>query len=173
MRNSAKNKVTVDVMVQARSWEKHDFDAVRLCRSIVPLTLAAAKLPPALKGKVLDVGVVLTTDAKIHALNAAYRNKNKPTDVLSFSNLDSANAGIEMQNDPFMLGDIILAAQTIARDARADKKTFKAHFTHLLVHGTLHLVGYDHMKPAEARVMEALEVKILKNLGLKNPYAAR
>lgn len=105
------------------------------------------------------IALVLTDDARIQAFNRDYRGKDKPTNVLSFPS-----------DAPGEWGDILLAYETIAREAAQQGKSFPAHLTHLLVHGTLHLLGYDHEKQAEAAEMEALEMAILSQLGLANPY---
>lgn len=105
-----------------------------------------------------EVAVVLANDAFVRQLNHQYRGKDKPTNVLSFP------------GDGESLGDIVLARQTVAKEAKAQGKTFKAHATHLLVHGMLHLSGHDHAREKEAAAMEALEIRILKKLGVSNPY---
>lgn len=109
----------------------------------------------------VEISVLLTDDAHIRVLNRDYRVKDKATNVLSFP-----------QDEPEMLGDIILAYETVMREAAEQGKTFEAHLTHLLVHGCLHLLGYDHEEDDEAEEMEALEVEILAGLGVNNPYAS-
>ncbi|WP_373489364.1 rRNA maturation RNase YbeY [Blastomonas sp.] len=124
----------------------------------------------------VSVSVHLGSDAEVQALNRDYRDKDQPTNVLSFpmvdldllpalANTDAKNGGGEV-----LLGDIMLAYETCAREA-ADKSIALAdHAVHLTIHGTLHLVGYDHGNDAEAEHMEALEVKALAKLGIDNPY---
>lgn len=107
-----------------------------------------------------EIAVVLADDAFVQNLNKQYRGKDKPTNVLSFP----ASLG------DGELGDIILAFETIEREAAEQQKTFRNHATHLLVHGFLHLLGYDHIEEKEAEIMEKLEIKILKKLGISNPY---
>lgn len=116
-----------------------------------------------------EVGITLTDDAAIQALNKQHRGKDKATNVLSFPAYDPdlphpAGAPVE-------LGDIVLAYETIAREATEQGKSFHDHVTHLIIHGTLHLIGHDHEQDDEAETMEALEVRILAELGIKNPYA--
>lgn len=106
-----------------------------------------------------EISIVLSDDAHIRTLNRDYRGKDKATNVLSFP-----------QDDPFLLGDIILAIETITREAEEQNKSFNAHLTHMLVHGCLHLLGHDHEDDDEAQIMEDLEVRILKQLKIKNPY---
>lgn len=108
-----------------------------------------------------EISIVLTDDAHIQVLNRDYRQKDKATNVLSFP-----------QDEPSLLGDVICAYETIAREAVDQGKSLQDHFTHMLVHGTLHLLGHDHENDAEAAVMEALEIEILSRIGVKNPYEA-
>jgi probable rRNA maturation factor len=107
--------------------------------------------------------VALADDRRVQALNKRDRRKDKPTNVLSYpSGEPSAKPGF--------LGDVVLARQTVWREARAQKKTPQAHISHLVVHGTLHLLGYDHENDSEAERMEALERRILAKLGIADPY---
>lgn len=106
-----------------------------------------------------DVAVVLSDDAQIRALNRDFRGKDAPTNVLSFPSDESDE-----------WGDILFAHETIAREAAEQGKTFHDHFCHLLVHGMLHLLGYDHIQEEEANEMEALEIAILAKLSIANPY---
>ena len=105
-----------------------------------------------------EASVVLSDDSFIQTLNSYYRKKDSPTNVLSFP-----------QELP-LLGDIVLAHETIAREADEQGKSFEEHLTHLSIHGTLHLLGYDHIDDDDAQEMEALEVEILESLNVKNPY---
>lgn len=127
------------------------------CRKTVRAACEAAANEMQLK-RAGEVAVVLASDAFVRQLNHQYRGKDKPTNVLSFP------------GDGESLGDIVLARQTVAKEAKAQGKTFKAHATHLLVHGMLHLSGHDHARGKEAAAMEALEIRILKKLGVSNPY---
>jgi probable rRNA maturation factor len=112
-----------------------------------------------------ELSVVLTDDAEQRSLNRNWRGIDKSTNVLSFP-----------QIEPFgpvsgILGDIILARETLEREAMEQEVSFEDHFTHLMVHGFLHILGYDHMDDDEALVMEALETQILASLGVADPYA--
>ena len=116
---------------------------------------------------VTEVSVVLTDDAEQRELNRQWRGIDKSTNVLSFP-----------QIEPFapisgLLGDITMARETLEREAAELGVSFEAHFTHLVVHGFLHLVGYDHIEDGDAEEMEALETEILASLGIADPYSDR
>jgi probable rRNA maturation factor len=119
----------------------------------------------------VEISVTLTGDEQVRALNAKWRGKDKPTNVLSFPmaeerDLRAANvAGAEL-----LLGDIILARGVCEQEAAEKDVGMEAHATHLIVHGTLHLLGYDHEREADAADMEAREVRALERLGISNPY---
>jgi probable rRNA maturation factor len=114
-----------------------------------------------------EMTVLLTDDREMRDLNRRWRGKDAATNVLSFPAGDEPE-GID---GPRQLGDIVLAAETIAREAEAQGITLTDHLSHLVVHGTLHLLGYDHEDDAEAERMEALETTILAGLGIADPYA--
>ncbi|HTR87856.1 MAG TPA: rRNA maturation RNase YbeY [Reyranella sp.] len=114
----------------------------------------------ALGRRIASLTVALADDRQVRALNKRDRRKDKPTNVLSYPSGEKA-----------FLGDIVLARQTVWREAREQKKTPADHLTHLIVHGTLHLLGHDHeTSAADAERMEALELRILKKLGIGDPY---
>jgi len=118
-----------------------------------------------------ELSIVLSNDQDVQALNSEYRGKDKPTNVLSFSTLDDpAEEKLALQRGVLSLGDIVLSRETLIREAKEQSKRLEDHFTHLLVHGVLHLLGYDHLSEDEALEMEGLEVEILNRLGVKNPY---
>ena len=118
-----------------------------------------------------ELSVVLADDALVHRLNREYRGKDKPTNVLSFA-LTEAEEPEAQDGMPVMLGDVILAYETVAREASEQRKNFKDHMTHLVMHGVLHLLGYDHETDDEAEEMEALETRLLASFGIADPYAA-
>ena len=120
----------------------------------------------------VSVSVHFGSDDEVQALNRDYRHKDKPTNVLSFPMIDRDDFAALANTDDgeVLLGDIMLAYQTCAREAEEKGIALAAHATHLAVHGMLHLLGHDHIDDADAGIMEALEVKALANLGIDNPY---
>jgi probable rRNA maturation factor len=117
----------------------------------------------------LEIALVLADDALVQALNRDYRGKDAPTNVLSFA-LNEADQP-HVPGLPTALGDVVLAYETVAREAQEQGKSFPAHTIHLAVHGVLHLIGYDHQDASDARVMEDLETRILAGLDIADPYA--
>ena len=142
----------IDISIQCKNWP-----------NVSELIHTAAKklfdVRP-LENDELELSVVLADNDFIQKLNKSWRNKDKPTNVLSFP-----------QEHPAILGDVILALETIRQEAEEQDISFEDHVTHLIIHGILHLLGYNHESSAEAEEMEALEIRILGELGIKNPYA--
>ncbi|WP_313806221.1 rRNA maturation RNase YbeY [Sphingobium sp.] len=122
-----------------------------------------------------EVAVKLTTDEEVHQLNRAYRDKDKPTNVLSFPMVQSDLLETTANTDDgeVILGDIVLAEGVCAAEAVEKGISIADHATHLIIHGTFHLLGYDHMEDAEAEAMEALETQSLISLGISDPYGDR
>lgn len=143
--------IDVSVVVEAQGWDDHEALANRIAALCIADTGRA-------------IAYVFADDAMVHALNRDFREKDKPTNVLSFPDGEDDGTGT------INLGDVILALETIQREAVEQEKPFIDHLTHLMVHGTLHLLGYDHMTEAEAKEMESLEVALLAKLGINDPY---
>lgn len=142
-------------------------EAVATAQAVVSAVMADAGLAHPM----IEIGVTLTDDADVQRLNRDYRQLDQPTNVLSFAGdsafdpaFGAANAG------PLLLGDIVLAHGVVGAEARAQGKTMRAHFCHLLVHGSLHLLGQDHVDEGEATAMEIREVAILASMGIADPY---
>jgi probable rRNA maturation factor len=156
---------TIQVSVEAGAWSERLSGLEELCEATVAAVLAAEG--DALRGPP-EVSVLLTDDAHIRELNRIWRDQDKPTNVLSFPALDddlpSPPAG------PVLLGDVALAFETVEREALQEGKPLRDHVAHLLVHGTLHLLGHDHEDRAMAAAMERLEAAILAGLGVPDPY---
>lgn len=118
-----------------------------------------------------EISIVLMNDQEIQQLNHQYRGKNQPTNVLSFGNLEHPLSTSDMKKDqPVLLGDILLSLETLQKEAREQQKSFDNHMAHMVVHGFLHLLGYDHIDDNDAAIMESLETGILKEMNIPNPY---
>jgi len=130
---------------------------------------ARAALAAAAPGDAVELTVRLADDGEVQALNRDWRGQDKPTNVLSFPADDDAGAAAA-QARALLLGDVVVAAQTLFAEARAAGKPAGDHLAHLVVHGTLHLLGHDHERAAEAEAMEGLERTILAGIGIADPY---
>jgi len=143
-------RARVDVILLDAAWAKALPGVERLVRRAARAALGARKR---------SLNVALADDRRVRALNKRDRRQDKPTNVLSYPS-----------GERQFVGDVVLARQTVWREARAQNKTPQAHISHLVVHGTLHLLGYDHEDDSEAERMEALERRILAKLGIADPY---
>jgi probable rRNA maturation factor len=155
-------EVDIAVVVETQGWpgEATLEDLVRRTVDAVVADLSLRSPQPT------ELGVTFTDDAAIRGLNAQWRDKDKPTNVLSFPAFPN-----QAKTIPPMLGDIVLARETIEREAALDGKPFDHHLTHLVAHGLLHLLGFDHETEEEAEEMEAAERRILASLAIPDPYA--
>lgn len=151
--------LTIDLRVEAEAWT----EALSGLETEVSRALDAAAQHIGLSGA---VDVLLASDDEVQVLNARWREKDAPTDVLSFP-ADPEDSPPGMQR---FLGDLVLGFGVVTRDAAHLDRSLDLHLAHLLVHGFLHLAGYDHISPADAKVMEGLEAEILAPLGLPDPY---
>jgi probable rRNA maturation factor len=156
MRHAAKNACKIDVLVESRLWKEP-----RVVKSLVRRAINEATAAVSTSGA--ELAIVLTDDSAIRLLNRDWRGKDAATNVLSFPAPNASGA-------PRHIGDIVLAYETIAREARDEGKPFAHHVAHLTVHGFLHLNGYDHQRSKDANEMEQLERKILRKLAIPDPY---
>src|ERR1700722_5035891 len=152
-------KLTLDISVASPLWR-----GLPRARPIARETIAAAAAESG-DPSAGDVSLCLADDAALRALNLSWRGIDKPTNVLSFPSAPGR------PGEAPALGDIALAYETLAREAEDLGVSLADHYRHLLVHGFLHLIGYDHETDAEAERMEALETRILAQLGVSDPYA--
>jgi len=136
---------------------------------------AAQRVEPVLANPRLSASVLFTSDSEIHALNREWRQRDKPTNVLSFPMLErGALEVLAPAGPPELLGDVALAYETCAREAADKALSVEEHAAHLIVHGLLHLAGHDHeISEANAEAMEALETKALAHMGMADPYGPR
>lgn len=151
--DNSQNSNVIEVLTEDDCWHNSIPDVEQFTKNIVNAVLEEFEPPFG----ALDI--LLCNDARIHELNQQWRGQDKPTNVLSFEAIDDN-----------VLGNIAIAHDYCLREAQAQHKAFKDHITHMIVHGVLHLVGYDHIDDDEAAEMEALEVEILGKLGINNPY---
>jgi probable rRNA maturation factor len=160
---------SVDVSVPCDAWLAAYPDAAALAEMAARAALASAGSNA---GAPLILGVILTDDAEQRELNRTYRGQDASTNVLAFALSDFAlgPASAAPAGSPVLLGDVVLAFETVAREAAEQHKKVSDHLAHLTVHGVLHLLGCDHQNEAEAEAMEVLEVEILKILGVPDPY---
>jgi probable rRNA maturation factor len=159
---AGRSPVAIDILVEAGAWPPRG-KLARLADEAVGACMATAR--PRLN-RDPEISIVFTDDAHVRALNGKYRDKDASTNVLSFP-----AARIAAGRRGSMLGDIVLAQETIAAEARAAGLALEAHVTHLIVHGFLHLLGYDHGGDKEAATMEGLETSILSSLRIADPHA--
>ncbi len=168
--NSVAPDAQIDVAIQDPAWG--DIPNIEgLVLTTVRTALQMAKLPQKIDGKKLEISFMLANDELTHVLNREYREKDKPTNILTFAALDDEQE--PMGPDTISLGDVVLSFQTIEREAREQGRFLQDHITHLVAHGTLHLLGYDHIEDHEATDMETLEIRILEKLGVQNPYTQK
>jgi len=149
----------------SRSWEA-------LVRSAAEAAIAESAFPQLTSSaRPVEISVLMTGDEKVRELNAQYRQKDRPTNVLSFPMSDVAELReANVAGPELLLGDIILARGVCEAEAAEKGVTVEDHATHLIVHGTLHLLGYDHHGDEQANDMEAREIRALERLGIANPY---
>ncbi len=151
----------IDIAVEAGDWPDENVLSAQ-AESACAATFAELGIEP----RESELSLVFTDDASIRNLNREWRGKDKATNVLSFPAFEVAPGDAL----PPMLGDVILAFETVSREAALEDKPFEHHLAHLLVHGLLHLLGYDHENDADADEMEGLERKILMRLSIPDPY---
>ena len=156
-------RLTIGVTTPCPLWRRDCADAAEVAKAATLLALLRSEAPPA---SVVDV--TLADDATQRALNRTWRGKDAPTNVLAFPLSDPTP--LRPAGAPLLLGDVILAYETVAREAAEQHKSLADHLRHLVVHGVLHLLGHDHIEPGDAAAMEAREIAILAELGVPNPY---
>lgn len=169
------NKLELNITIDESGWEQSLPEVQPLSEKVMEQCFTYVKDQEDIDflefGKPISVNLSLSSDAEIHRLNAKFRNMDKPTNVLSFANIDSETFEEDIHLfDVIELGDIIIALETMQREAREKGISLHDHYCHLLTHGFLHLLGFDHTEDEEAEYMEDFETKILKSLNIKNPY---
>ncbi len=162
-----RNSCEIDIIFQSPLWAKSRLGARRVIPHVIDT--AWSMVPDCPRRVTPEITITLTGDDAIRHLNRDYRGKNKPTNVLSFPLWENLS-DIRENSGPQPFGDIIIAFETIMREAAEQDKLLAHHFSHMLTHGFLHLLGYDHIDDRDANIMEDLEARILKKLGISNPY---
>ena len=159
----------IEVAIPCAAWLDACADAETVAGAAARLALARAMAgSPLLTDWRLVVDIRLTDDREQRHLNHTYCGKDRPTNVLSFPLADLAEPG--PPRSPVLLGDVVLAFETVRREASEQDKPFVDHLRHLVVHGVLHLLGFDHESEPEAEAMERCEIEILAGLGVPDPY---
>jgi probable rRNA maturation factor len=170
-------ELNLEIEFADTGWRTIGFDPEPLARRAVAATLAAAAgqdgLPKLPRG--IEIGILLTDDEEMKRLNADYRKVDRSTNVLAFplsASFEELAAEVRRvaPGGSLGLGDVVLARQTVCREAEVAEEPLRDHLCHLIAHGVLHLLGFDHDDEEKANEMEALEVKILDGLGIANPY---
>lgn len=161
----------IAVELDAEDWPDGDWPGLAERAAAATLT-ASPQAPLAETGATVEISIRLTSDAEVQALNLQYRQKDKPTNVLSFPMVqpDLIETLADTDDGEILLGDIVLARETCQREADERGVPLEYHAAHLIVHGVLHLLGHDHMNDAEAGAMEAIERAAMAVLGLHDPY---
>ena len=170
--HSSPDMVTVDVEIACADWRQAVPDPAKPCREAACAALAAAGLGG--RNLAIEVGVRLTDDAEQRALNSRHRGIDRPTNVLSFPAADCVAGELPesaAHGAPVLLGDVVVAWETVRGEAASHGLDVRDHLRHLVVHGVLHLAGFDHEIEADAEAMERLEASALAGLGVANPYA--
>lgn len=156
---------TIDVVVESPLWAAEPEAEAQVLRAVTAAL-------PADRGS-CELAVVLADDATVKTLNAQYRGKDAPTNVLSFPAVPGPAGADGDTAVPVLLGDVVLAFETVRAEAEREGKPFAHHLGHLVVHGVLHLLGYDHETEPDAEAMEARERDVLASLAIPDPYAGR
>lgn len=162
------NSIDISVAIDCQDWHIALPEAEE--RAIAAAMAALQAGGGHVRADMVELSVVLADDDTVRDLNARFRGKDAPTNVLSFAALDDEDAP-RPEGAPLLLGDVVLAYETCDREASEQNKSLSDHYTHLVVHGVLHLLGHDHEDDGEAGEMEALETSILAGLGVPDPYA--
>jgi probable rRNA maturation factor len=176
MSASTTQHLDISFSLEAGDWEAAVADVETLVEAAARAAFKAAERPEILNGAPAEMSLVLADDALVQTLNRDYRDKDKPTNVLSFALLDDLEDTDDVlardEGMPILIGDVILAFETVQREAREQGKSIEDHLTHLVIHGVLHLLGYDHQSDPDADRMERLETSILARMGIADPYSA-
>ena len=169
------NNYQLNIDIAYKRWEDTLPNVYDICQTTFNAAIKYLKFNNLSKllnvDKILSINLLLSDNNEIQSLNKEFRNLNKPTNVLSFANIDDPDFEQYIQHEEIIeLGDIIIAFETMVAEADIKQISLQNHLCHLLTHGILHLFGYDHQQDDEAEKMEAIEILILQQLNISNPY---
>ncbi|OFW80122.1 MAG: rRNA maturation RNase YbeY [Alphaproteobacteria bacterium RIFCSPLOWO2_01_FULL_40_26] len=153
--------IEIDIATKSKKWRGLENLVKKTCLKLIPIT----ELKKLLKKNIrLELAILLVSDLQMKKINFKFRQKNQPTNILSFP------AQTKSIGNHLFLGDIVISIDRLQKESLAQKKKFEHHLTHLILHSILHLLGHDHEDETSAKKMENLEIKILQKLRIKNPY---
>jgi probable rRNA maturation factor len=153
----------IDILIEEPQWSSELHSLEELASQAIDAAMTQILQAGRNAASFSEISLAFVNDEKVRDLNKHFRQKDKPTNVLSFP-------GTEIDGFKPLLGDVVLAFETIRQEATDQRKSMSAHTTHMLVHGFLHLQGFDHQNDKDASDMETLEIRILQGLGISNPY---
>nr|WP_277348875.1 rRNA maturation RNase YbeY [Sneathiella limimaris] len=166
-----------EITIDQDCWQDWTVDLADLCQQLLNHVLNSLEfdidIRQELKDTSIEVSFLFTSNDRIQELNRDFREKDKPTNVLSFPDTPLSAQTLQEANkfgENLCLGDIALAEGVIIEEAKEQDKAAQDHLQHLIIHGLLHLLGFDHIEDDEAEIMEQLEIEILADLGIRNPY---
>ena len=154
----------IGITIRHAAWRTALPDARRVTRKAALAALASTAETDA-----TELAVVLADDVLLRSLNSAYRGVDKATNVLAFAYADSNPSPTPFESD--VLGDVVISLERAAQEAKVSDLSLSEHLSHLVIHGVLHLLGYDHITDGDAKTMEELEIRALAGIGISNPYA--
>lgn len=169
------NNSQLNTDIADKRWEEKLPNVCDICQTAFSIAIKYLKLNNLSNllnvDKPLSINLLLSDNNEIQALNKEFRKLNKPTNVLSFANIDDPDFEEYIQHEEIInLGDIIIAFETMENEANIKQISLQNHLCHLLIHGILHLFGYDHQQDNEAEEMEGIEILILQQINIPNPY---
>ena len=164
---NSSDTLLISLSIDDSRWKDLSFNVDDLCNSAVRIAFLVAN-----QAQYGEVSILLTNDPVIRGLNSRYRRRSEPTNVLSFSGTicSSTNDGKML---PQLWGDVVISFDRVSDEAKYQEKSVRDHVAHLIIHGTLHLLGFDHQEQTAAEDMEKLEILSLRRLGIRNPYQAK
>ena len=175
LKNNDFSAFVVEVEIKASEWRTKVSNAETICRTcaIASWHAAEAQISQNIAGRAAEASVILTDDKEMARLNEEFRTLHGPTNVLAFPGLEGHNLNNLPKDAPVLLGDVVIALGVAEREAREQHKSLANHLSHLVVHGTLHLLGYDHNTKYALELMETLEIKVLAGLAIPDPYTEK